>query len=449
MRQSIQQPILTITQLNQQVRFLLEQSFPTIWVEGEISNFSAPSSGHWYFSLKDSNCQIRCALFRGQQKNILFKPQDGSHVLARAKVSLYEGRGEFQLIVEHLEEAGFGKLQRQFEQLKAKLLQEGLFAAELKKSLPYLPKQIGIITSPTGAAIRDILHVLERRFPAIPVIIYPTLVQGEEAAQQIAKAIEIANQRNECDVLILARGGGSLEDLWSFNEEIVARAIFASQIPLISAIGHQVDTTIADFVADIRAATPSAAAEIVAPEQTQLLLEVKQNKPRLINLLKRILQEKQQKLDWLEHRLKQQHPTQRIATQEKQIEQILQRLKNSIQIKYQQQQQRLDILSSKLQRHHPINLISSQRQHLHTLQKSLLTSMKQLHWNKLQHFTQLVRVLQNISPLATLARGYAIAKNQTGAVILKETDVKVGETLSIERDHFSLNCEVLSIKRLE
>src|SRR3990167_3374727 len=262
--------IYTVSELNADARALLEGTFDRLWIEGEISNFVAPGSGHWYFSLKDANAQVRCALFKGSQRKINFTPKNGMHVLLRAGVSLYEARGEFQLIADFMEERGEGKLRRAFEILKKKLETAGWFSEEHKKEITEYPQCIGVVTSPTGAAIRDILHVLKRRYPCVPVIIYPTLEQGETAAPAIAKAIHLANQRKECDVLIVARGGGSLEDLWPFNEEVTAKAIYESKLPIISGVGHEIDFTIADFVADVRAPTPSAAAEIAVPDRTEI-----------------------------------------------------------------------------------------------------------------------------------------------------------------------------------
>src|ERR1700684_2080699 len=258
--------VYTVSRLNREVRVLLERGFGTLWVEAEISNFSRPSSGHWYFSLKDANAQVRCAMFRQRNMLCAFTVRDGQKVLVRARIGLYEPRGEFQLVVEHMEDAGLGALKRQFEELAARLEREGLFAAERKRPLPSLPRRIGIITSPTGGAVRDILHVLARRFAAAAVLVYPVPVQGAQAAVEIVAALEAAGRRAECDVLILARGGGSLEDLWAFNDARLARAIVASPIPIITGIGHEIDFTIADFAADVRAPTPSAAAEIAVPD---------------------------------------------------------------------------------------------------------------------------------------------------------------------------------------
>jgi exodeoxyribonuclease VII large subunit len=258
--------IFTISQLNAQARMLLERGLGSVWLEGEISNLARPASGHWYFSLKDESAQVRCAMFRNRSMLVRFPVKDGARVLARGRVSLYEARGEFQVVIDHLEEAGEGALRRRFEELKRKLLAEGLFEATQKKPLPTLPSRIGVITSPTGAALRDILHILQRRFPAVPVLVYPVAVQGEAAPREIVQALQLADARRECDVLILARGGGSLEDLMAFNEESVARAIHACGIPIISGVGHETDVTIADFVADERAPTPSGAAERSVPD---------------------------------------------------------------------------------------------------------------------------------------------------------------------------------------
>ncbi|HHA18093.1 MAG TPA: exodeoxyribonuclease VII large subunit, partial [Methylophaga sp.] len=266
--------IYAVSRLVREARVALEGSFPLLWVEGEISNLAMPASGHIYFTLKDEAAQVRSAMFRNRNRQLRFKPENGMQVLLRVRVTLYEGRGEFQLVVEHMEEAGSGALQRAYEALKHRLGEEGLFDQEHKKPLPVLPEYIGVVSSPDGAAVHDILTVLKRRFPATNVILYPVAVQGADSITQIAKAIAEADQRGECDLLIVGRGGGSLEDLWSFNDERVARAIFDCRIPVISAVGHEVDFTIADFVADVRAPTPSAAAEIAVPDATEWLTKI-------------------------------------------------------------------------------------------------------------------------------------------------------------------------------
>ncbi len=391
------QEIYTVSRLNRDVRLLLEENFFTLWVEGEISNFAAPHSGHWYFSLKDATAQVRCAMFRPQNSRLNFTPQNGMQVLARARVSLYEGRGEFQLLIEHLEEAGIGQLQKEFELLKKRLLQAGLFDAAHKKPLPAFPKTIGVVTSATGAAIRDILHVLKRRFSAASIIIYPTPVQGELAATQIVNAIQIANQRQEVDVLILARGGGSLEDLWSFNEEKVAYAIYASELPVITGVGHEIDFTIADFVADVRAPTPSAAAELVTPDTNELLLSITQTQKHFSRLLTQRFQQFQQQLDWCAAQLQQRHPHHRIQTLQQQLLFQLQRLQNKI-------------------------------------TNSMLLRQQSL--------TNAAAKLDALSPLATLKRGFSIATQKDKNIVHSVKQVKKGEELNLQVMDGNISCTV-------
>ncbi|WP_446697441.1 exodeoxyribonuclease VII large subunit [Thorsellia kenyensis] len=307
--------LFTVSRLNHQIRLMLEANASHILLVGEISNFSRPSSGHWYFTLKDDSAQIRAAMFRGNNIRVNFSPANGMLVIVRANVTLYEPRGDYQLVVENIKPAGEGLLQQKFEALKNKLHAEGLFDSQLKKALPVSVKSIGVITSSSGAALQDILNVLKRRDPGLPVVIYPTMVQGQSAIEQIAQMIEIANLRNEVDVLIVARGGGSLEDLWCFNEERVARAIFASKIPIISGVGHETDFTIADFVADIRAPTPSAAAELVSRDSVALIQLVQRSRQRLQMAVDYYFSQQQQTFDHLFHRLKYQHPQIKITRQ--------------------------------------------------------------------------------------------------------------------------------------
>jgi exodeoxyribonuclease VII large subunit len=392
--------IYTISELNQQVRNLLETNFNRIWVEGEISNFVCPSSGHRYFSLKDKNAQVRCAMFRGHNNRLKFQPESGMHVIVFARVSLYEGRGDFQLIVEKIEEVGFGRLQRAFEQLKQQLSTEGLFDEKHKQPLPEFPQHIGVITSPTGAAIHDILSVLKRRFPLAPVIIYPTLVQGNEAATKIVKALQLANQRKECDVLLVTRGGGSIEDLWPFNEEIVARAIFASKIPVVSGVGHEIDFTIADFVADHRAPTPSAAAEHISPNQHELL---------------------------------------------QYLEKTTQRLNYSINKNCEHQQINLSNLAQRIKRCHPIQQLQDKTQTLDCVEQNLTAVILRLLENKQNKLQLVSRALNAISPLATLQRGYAIITDQKNKVIRKSSMVKIGEQINAKLAQGKLQCMVEKI----
>ena len=303
MNTEISEPIYSVSQLNQEIRDFLENQVMPLWITGEISNFACPSSGHWYFTLKDAQSAIRCAIFSPKAKKLTGLPQNGDQVILHGKVTIYPARGDYQFIGDYLEAAGDGLLQKKFNLLKEKLLQEGLFEPDHKKPLPKWPQTIGVVTSPTGAAVHDILHVLNRRFPLINVVIYPTAVQGGSAAGEIVEAIQIANQLKHCDVLIVGRGGGSLEDLWPFNEEIVARAIFASEIPIVSAVGHEVDITIADFVADVRAPTPSAAAELLSPDQAELFLTLDKMSARLDYLLVQTSRNITQQLDYFEERL--------------------------------------------------------------------------------------------------------------------------------------------------
>ncbi len=439
------QEIYTVSRLNREVRFLLEGSFPSIWIEGEISNFAAPNSGHWYFSLKDALAQVRCAMFRPQNRKLGFTPKDGTHVLVKARISLYEGRGEFQLLIEHLEEAGEGRLRQQFEALKKRLLEAGLFDSARKKPIPTLPKSLGVITSPTGAAIRDILSVLNRRFPCVPIIIYPTLVQGESAAPNIVKAIQTANRRNECDAIILARGGGSLEDLWPFNEEIVAHAIYRSTIPIVSGVGHEIDFTIADFVADLRAPTPSAAAELTTPDQQELLESINQDEKQLARLMKQKLQHLQQHLDWTKKHLQQQHPKRRLTEQAQQLdlnEAVLIRLQNKL---ITQHQSNLQILHAKLSRYTPTHRIRELRHQLHIQQQNMQNFIAQSLQHHQKSLATLSGKLDALSPLATLKRGFAIATTANQKVLRKAKEICVGDKINVKLMEGELGCRVENI----
>jgi len=433
--------IFSVSRLNREVRFILEGSFPMIWVEGEISNLAIPNSGHWYFGLKDENSQVRGAMFRMHNRRLNFIPKDGMQVMIKARVSLYEGRGEFQLIAEHMEEVGEGKLRKAFEALKKRLLDEGLFDAAHKKSFPAIPKSIGVITSPTGAAIRDILSVLKRRFPAVPVIIYPTLVQGDTAAPNIVKALRIANQRNECDVLILARGGGSLEDLWPFNEEIVARAIFHSIIPIMSGVGHEIDFTIADFVADVRAPTPSAAAELITPDRDELLQLLTNHHTHITRLIIQKIRHHQQQISWMDKHLQQQHPKRRLHEQQQRLdlfEAALIRLQNKV---ITQRKSQLDTLQAKIAGLTPIHKITTYLQQLKMAEQRLQNQVNRHLQDQQQHIANLAGKLDALSPLATLYRGYAIVSKDE--VVLRDTTgVKPGDKINVQLTKGSLDCSV-------
>ncbi len=443
---SIRRNIITVTQLNRETSQLLAEHFLSVLVEGELSNLSVPASGHIYFSLKDANAQVRCAMFRTQQRRLAFKPENGKQVIVKAQVSLYEPRGDYQLIVEHIEEAGDGALRRAFDVLKLKLSEQGLFDAAHKKALPVLPRAIGVITSPSGAAIRDILTVLQRRFAAIPVIIYPVSVQGDNAKHEIAKAISTANRYQQCDVIILGRGGGSLEDLWAFNEELVARAIYDSEIPIISAVGHEIDFTIADFVADLRAPTPSAAAEHASPDQQQWLSRFIYLESRLQQQLQRKLNQKQQTLDWLTKRLQQQHPGQKLAGNVRRMDELEARLNQSMQTKLRHMAGIVEARTAKLWQHNPAITISSHKQRQGYLTRRLISATM----HKLEQLNQRLlnssQTLHAVSPLATLNRGYAMVIDPSSGEIIHSTEqLKPGDMVQtrLAQGRFSSQIKVI------
>lgn len=437
--------IISVSQLNRRARQLLETHIPLLWVEGELSNVSIPSSGHWYFTLKDDQAQVRCAMFRNRNMLVKFKPQQGQHVLIRARVSLYEGRGDYQIIVEHLEQAGAGALQRAFEQLKQKLAAEGLFDVAHKKALPSLPKHIAVITSPTGAAIRDILSVLERRFAGVRVTVIPVAVQGKEAAPQIVRAIELANRANLFDVVLLARGGGSLEDLWPFNEEIVARAIFSSPLPIVSGIGHEVDFTIADFVADLRAPTPSAAAELIVPDGDDWLERFIGYEMLLEETIQRKLKHWHQRLEWLRSRLR--HPRHRLEQQTQRLDNLELRLKNHLQTQLQNYLYKLQAFQLRLQAQHPQQQLNRLRERLTHGNTSLLRAHQQLLKNKNQALSETARILNTLSPLNTLERGYALVSDPlTDRVITGSNQIKPGDKLLTRLAHGEFISQVEKIK---
>ena len=419
--------IYSVSQLNQSVRLMLENQLGAVWLTGEISNFSQPVSGHWYLSLKDENAQVRCAMFRMKNLRVSFRPTNGMQVLVRANVSLYEPRGDYQLIIESMHLAGEGLLMQQFEALKLKLAAEGLFAQHLKKNLPHFSKAVGIITSKTGAALQDILHILQRRDPSLKIIIYPTAVQGKDAATDIAQMIELANQRQEVDVLIVGRGGGSLEDLWCFNEEMVARAIFHSHLPVISAVGHETDVTIADFVAHVRAPTPSAAAELVSRNQTELLQQLQYRRQRLEIALDRLFAEKQQKLKHLSLRLHNQHPQAQLRIQQQLITQLSHRLQQSLRHRWQKKAENLTALSIRLYKN-PLPLrLQQYEQQLAQLKVRLNSHMNLTLSLQQKQLAHLCGKLDSLSPLKVLARGYSITQNQQNLTIRSLKDVNVGE----------------------
>lgn len=391
--------VFSVKEINRLVRELLEQSFPSFWISGEISNFISASSGHWYFSLKDDEAQVRCTMFKNKNMAADWVPKNGEKIEAKCFIGLYEARGEYQLNIELIRHAGAGLLSEAFNQLKEKLLKEGLFEPSRKKPIPQFPKSIGVITSPTGAAIEDILITLKRRSPHIPVFIYPTLVQGKEAPSAIVKALEIANTRMECDVLILARGGGSIEDLWAFNEEIVARAIVASKIPTITGVGHETDTTIADFISDLRAPTPTGAAEIVTGHTVELIKTIQVYKNQLNKMMANVIRELMQKIDYLEKRLI--SPKQQLQRQKEQIHQYLLRINQSM--KNAMMQYRLNIDKLKLN-------------------------------------------LDHLSPHAVLSRGYSIVTNVEGQIVNNVAQLKLNDKIHIQLNHGQADANISDLK---
>jgi exodeoxyribonuclease VII large subunit len=400
--------IFSPSSLVRQARELLEENFPLLWIEGEISNFSRPASGHLYFSLKDAQAQVRCAMFKPKSTYLRFKPADGMRVLARVRVGLYEARGEFQLIVEHLEEAGEGALLRAFEQLKMRLATEGLFEAARKRALPALPRRIGVITSPTGAAIRDVLNVIARRYPLVEIEILPVPVQGKEAPAAIAAMLIAASAARRHDVLLLTRGGGSLEDLWAFNDEIVARAIHASAIPVVSAVGHEVDFTIADFVSDLRAPTPSAAAELMVPDARELLRIGQHQRERLIQRIRRTLHSLAQRTDNAYARLRAQHPRRRLVIGG----------------------ERLAQLRARLQAQHPATKLAHRRVDVVAFEQRLRATVLRRLELRASNLSELARALNAVSPLATLQRGYAILIDpENGRVVRSPAQAPPGTKL--------------------
>ncbi|MGI9897559.1 exodeoxyribonuclease VII large subunit [Vibrio natriegens] len=423
------QNIFTVSRLNAEVRLLLEIEMGIVWLVGEISNFSAPVSGHWYLTLKDSRAQVKCAMFRGNNRRVTFKPANGNQVLVKARLSLYEPRGDYQLIIESMQPEGDGRLQQEFEELKMKLAAEGLFAQTNKQILPEHPKRVGVITSKTGAALYDILDVLKRRDPSLPVVIYPTMVQGEDAAIQIAQAIGRANSRNECDVLIVGRGGGSLEDLWCFNNEILARTISASQIPIISAVGHEVDVTIADFVADVRAPTPSAAAELVSRDNSHKDQALVTRQHKLASAMRYYLAEQKQQAAQLLHRLERQHPSYQLQRQSQQLDELDVRLRRAMQRFIDTRQQAIERKHHRLQLNSPVRHLAQQKSRLDRVEQKLLDAMDRKLLTVRHQLAMAAEKLEAVSPLATLKRGYSITQTEQGKVITQAEDVKTGDRL--------------------
>ncbi|MGH8320084.1 MAG: exodeoxyribonuclease VII large subunit [Steroidobacteraceae bacterium] len=436
--------VYTVSRLNKEVRTLLERGLGVVWVEGELSNFSQPSSGHWYFSLKDRESQVRCAMFRLKNAALGFTPKAGQHVIARGRVSLYEPRGEYQLIVDHLEEAGVGALQREFERLKAKLAAEGLFASERKRSPPRFPRRIGVVTSPTGAAVRDVLNILARRFPPAAVLVYPTAVQGTAAAPAIVQALQLASARADCDVLVLARGGGSLEDLWAFNDERVARAIRACAIPVVTGIGHEIDFTIADFAADARAPTPSGAAELVAPDSVACLEALSRMSARMSACMRRELRAMSSRFANVNARLKQAHPGTRLHHQAQRLDDLEQRLASAAYAVLHTRRHRLSEGFTRLLQCSPERLVREYDRRDEVLYARLHRSVNEYLSHRQHRFDLAQRTLQAASPQATLARGFAIVMRPDGTLLTDARSVTAGEEIEARLANGRLRARVTS-----
>ncbi len=439
-----QRHIYSVSEINDHIKGLLEKSFPLIWITGEISNFRKPSSGHGYFTLKDARSQIAAVMFRAQMRNLKFDPEDGLSIVGLGRISVYEPRGTYQVILEYIEPKGIGALQIAFEQLKTKLAAEGLFEESRKKPLPFLPSRISVITSPTGAVIHDIIHVVTRRFPGIPIEIVPVKVQGDGSVDDIEKAFQLLNDRNISDVIILARGGGSLEDLQSFNSERVARAIFTSRIPVISAVGHETDFTIADFVADLRAPTPSAAAELVSPSRDELVRRCSELTLRITSRTYRYIEQLQTRLSESTRHLI--HPRQRIQDSRMRLDEISSRIVRSVTIQLQQRRERLVWRTNTMLSVSP--RIQIQKLHVKHEQycHNNLNYIKLILSKSTAGFRELAARLQALSPLAILSRGYSITRSLPKAVVIRNAyDVHIGQDLEIMLARGALLCTVKRI----
>ncbi|GAA6204197.1 exodeoxyribonuclease VII large subunit [Thalassotalea sp. SU-HH00458] len=436
--------ILQVSELTKKVKFMLESELNTVWLCGEISNFIAASSGHWYLSLKDAKSQVKCAMFKGKNQRTRITPKNGQQVLVRAKVSLYEPRGDFQIIIELMEEAGEGLLKQQYEQLKQKLNALGLFAQQFKQQIPKHITRVGLVTSPTGAAVKDIISVLKRRNSSIQIVIYPAVVQGEQAKFDIVRAIDQANAREECDVLIVGRGGGSLEDLWPFNEEDVVEAIFHSKIPTISAVGHEIDTTLSDYVADLRAPTPSAAAELVSQDLSETLTQLTVLSQRVQQNIHQTLSNKQQVMQSLQHRLSQVHPEQKLQVYQQKADELAIRLEQALKREIQRFKvipmhltKRLTLLSPLQGILHKHEIVQQQRQ-------QLIHAMQQILARKSENFVHLIEQLNIVSPLATIARGYSVSRSKSG-IIRSVHQIELDEKINIQVKDGIIEANVVSI----
>jgi exodeoxyribonuclease VII large subunit len=435
------------SELNQEVKLHLEAGFPRLWIEAELSNLARPPSGHLYFTLKDPRAQIRCALFKGSARQIAFQPDNGMKVLVRGRLSLYEARGDYQLIADAMLEAGAGSLQQAFEATRKQLESEGLFEAARKKPLPAWPKNIAVVTSPAGAAIRDILKVLSQRWPAARVRIYPTLVQGEAAAPGIIAALQAADRHRFADVILLARGGGSLEDLWAFNDEALARAIAAAERPVVTGVGHETDTTIVDFVSDLRAPTPSAAAAAMTPDGPALRLQLGSLDRRCLRGIDNNLNRQSQTIDYLSRRLEQHRPDRRLDELAKRLDTLDQRLRQSVSARLERHGQALDGAGRRLQARHPARQVERALTATDQFERRLQRAQRRLIERAEGRHAQLVRALNAVSPLRVLERGYAVVRRADGPALTQPEDFKEGININILMNNFEVDAEVTSAPR--
>lgn len=444
---------LNVSQLNRQAKRLLESHFGYVWVEGELTNLATPASGHWYFSLKDASSQVRCAMFKGNNQRLRFRPGNGEQVRIRARVSLYEGRGEFQLIAEFMEPAGAGALQRAYELLKQQLEAEGLFDRERKQTLPQLPRHIGVITSPTGAAIRDVLSVFKRRFAGINISIIAVPVQGEDAAPAIVQALTLAQDRSGStsklpfDALLLTRGGGSMEDLWAFNDERVVRAIAGTEIPIVSAVGHEIDFTLSDFAADARAPTPSAAAELMSPDGSELVIDFKNLELSLHRSLRLHLIECRSHLTQVSKRLR--HPGDRLQDHAQRLDELTVRLQRAQRVQFTRAKQQLMLLRSRLLGQPPAQQLRELGLRLTQNQQQLHHQIERILQDQRTRIGTLATQLHAISPLATLDRGYALVQSEQGEVITETAGLAVGQRVTTRLSNGQFDSQVVSVEPTE
>jgi len=437
--------VYQVSQLTDEMRRLMEVSYPEIWIEGELSSLSAPASGHLYFSLKDERSQLRCAMFKGRASISRYRPKAGDLVRVRAKISVYSARGDLQCIVQHIEEAGEGLLQRRFEELKASLNQQGLFDQANKKQIPAFAKHIGIVTSPSGAAVRDIVSTLKRRCPGIPITIYPAVVQGDSAVNSIVQAMRDAAQHQQCDVLLLSRGGGSLEDLWCFNHELLAREIYNYPIPIVCGVGHEVDVTIADLVADLRAPTPTAAAELVSPNTEQLLNQLTSLAFRLPRSFERLIQRRSQQVDFSGRQLI--HPRQQLERNKAKIEQAAGRLQSLVSSNLRQSALASDNLTKRLEYQNPKKLIDSKTRDIETISQRMKNATTVKLERTKRSTEHIASQLHLVSPLATLDRGFAIARDDNKSILRSTAQVRSDDSIDLQLSDGKLACKVIEVSK--